>query len=91
MSARLKATDEQRRDFLADVVHELRTPLAVIQAQAEAIADGLIDIPEDVAEVKSLGPNGDGTLEPRTPVPVRAGPCGGGEPWPSSTSCGCAR
>jgi two-component system, OmpR family, sensor histidine kinase BaeS len=41
MSARLKAADEQRRGFLADVVHELRTPLAVIQAQAEAIADGV--------------------------------------------------
>jgi two-component system sensor histidine kinase BaeS len=38
MSARLKASDERRRSFLADVVHELRTPLAVIQAQAEAIA-----------------------------------------------------
>ena len=47
MSARLKATDEQRRDFLADVVHELRTPLAVIQAQAEAIADGLYPADEE--------------------------------------------
>jgi two-component system sensor histidine kinase BaeS len=41
MSARLKAADEQRRGLLAEVVHELRTPLAVIQAQAEAIADGV--------------------------------------------------
>jgi two-component system sensor histidine kinase BaeS len=41
MSARLKSTDEQRRDFLADVVHELRTPLAVIRAEAEAIQDGV--------------------------------------------------
>jgi two-component system, OmpR family, sensor histidine kinase BaeS len=41
MSARLKSTDEQRRDFLADVVHELRTPLAIIRAQAEAIQDGV--------------------------------------------------
>jgi two-component system sensor histidine kinase BaeS len=41
MSARLKASDEQRRDFLADVVHELRTPLSVIRAQAEAIQDGV--------------------------------------------------
>jgi len=41
MSARLRSTDERRRDFLADVVHELRTPLAVIRAQAEAIQDGV--------------------------------------------------
>ena len=41
MSARLKAIDEQRRSFLADVTHELRTPLSVIRGQAEAIADGV--------------------------------------------------
>ena len=41
MSARLKSNDERRRDFLADVVHELRTPLSVIRAQAEAIQDGV--------------------------------------------------
>jgi len=41
MSARLKAMDEQRRSFLADVTHELRTPLSVIRGQAEAIADGV--------------------------------------------------
>ena len=39
MSARLKLTDEQRRSFLADVTHELRTPLSVIRGQAEGIAD----------------------------------------------------
>jgi signal transduction histidine kinase len=41
MAARLKAADEQRRSFLADVTHELRTPLSVIRGQAEAINDGL--------------------------------------------------
>jgi signal transduction histidine kinase len=41
MSARLKTMDEQRRSFLADVTHELRTPLSVIRGQAEAIADGV--------------------------------------------------
>ncbi len=41
MSARLEATDAQRRSFVADVTHELRTPLAIIRGQAEAIADGV--------------------------------------------------
>jgi two-component system sensor histidine kinase BaeS len=41
MSARLKSSDEQRRSFLADVAHELRTPLSVIRGQAEGIADGV--------------------------------------------------
>ncbi|HEY4026201.1 MAG TPA: HAMP domain-containing sensor histidine kinase [Candidatus Dormibacteraeota bacterium] len=41
MTARLRANEERRRTFLADVTHELRTPLAVIRGQAEAIADGV--------------------------------------------------
>jgi len=41
MTARLREDEERRRSFLADVTHELRTPLAVIRGQAEAIADGV--------------------------------------------------
>lgn len=41
MSSRLEATDAQRRTFVADVTHELRTPLAVIRGHAEGIADGV--------------------------------------------------
>jgi two-component system sensor histidine kinase BaeS len=52
MSARLKATDAQRRSFLADVAHELRTPLSVIRGQAEGIADGLY--PADAAHIEPI-------------------------------------
>ncbi|HEY8863475.1 MAG TPA: HAMP domain-containing sensor histidine kinase [Candidatus Dormibacteraeota bacterium] len=52
MSARLKANDEQRRSFLADVAHEMRTPLTVIQGQAEAIADGVY--PGDAAHLAPI-------------------------------------
>lgn len=60
MSARLKANDEQRRSFLADVAHELRTPLSVIRGQAEAIADGLY--PGDADHVAPIL-DATGTLE----------------------------
>jgi two-component system sensor histidine kinase BaeS len=52
MSARLKTIDEQRRGFLADVTHELRTPLSVIRGQAEAIADGVY--PGDAAHLAPI-------------------------------------
>jgi len=41
MSARLADVDSGRRTFLADVAHELRTPLSVIEGQIEAIEDGV--------------------------------------------------
>jgi two-component system, OmpR family, sensor histidine kinase BaeS len=41
MTARLQTTESARRTFLADVAHELRTPLSVIRGQAESIADGV--------------------------------------------------
>ena len=41
MAARLEADETQRRTLLADVTHELRTPLAVIQGSVEAILDGV--------------------------------------------------
>src|SRR5438874_8429249 len=52
MSARLKTIDEQRRNFMAEVTHELRTPLSVIQGQAEAIADGVY--PADEAHLAPI-------------------------------------
>ena len=41
MTARLAADEAQRRTLLADVGHELRTPLAVLQGQIEAMVDGI--------------------------------------------------
>jgi signal transduction histidine kinase len=52
MSARLKESDEQRRGFLADVAHELRTPLSVIRGHAEAITDGVY--PGDAAHMAPI-------------------------------------
>jgi two-component system sensor histidine kinase BaeS len=41
MAAELQRSDEARRRLLQDAAHELRTPLAVIDATASAIADGV--------------------------------------------------
>lgn len=41
MAARLQAHEQQRRNLLAEVTHELRTPLAVIQGNLEGLLDGV--------------------------------------------------
>jgi len=43
MAERLEANEEQRRNLLADVAHELRTPLSVIRAHVEGMADGIYE------------------------------------------------
>jgi two-component system OmpR family sensor kinase/two-component system sensor histidine kinase BaeS len=51
MTERLEANEAQRRRLLADVAHELRTPLSVIRGNVEGMLDGLY--PADQAH---LGP-----------------------------------
>jgi two-component system sensor histidine kinase BaeS len=41
MAGQLQAADESRRRFLQDAAHELKTPLAVIDATSSAILDGV--------------------------------------------------
>lgn len=41
MTARLQANETLRRNLLADVAHELRTPLSVIQGNVEGMLDGV--------------------------------------------------
>ncbi len=42
MAASLASTEERRRRLLSDVAHELRTPLATIDAYLEGLADGIV-------------------------------------------------
>jgi signal transduction histidine kinase len=51
MTERLQASETQRRALLADVAHELRTPLSVIRGNVEGMLDGVY--PPDEAH---LGP-----------------------------------
>jgi len=52
MAARLEAHEEQRRHLLAEVTHEIRTPLAVIQGNLEGIVDGVY--PRDDAQLQAV-------------------------------------
>jgi two-component system sensor histidine kinase BaeS len=52
MAARLAADEAQRRRFLADITHELRNPLAVLQSAIEAQLDGVH--PRDDRHLASL-------------------------------------
>jgi signal transduction histidine kinase len=50
---REEALDASRRELVAWVSHDLRTPLAGIRAMVEALEDGLVDEPETVARYYS--------------------------------------
>lgn len=48
--ARERAVDASRRELIAWVSHDLRTPLAGIRAMVEALEDGVVDDPDSVAK-----------------------------------------
>jgi len=51
MLGRLQRSEDQRRQLLADVTHELRTPVAVLQGNLEALLDGVYP-----SDTEHLGP-----------------------------------
>lgn len=55
LAARLEATEGTRIRLMADLAHELRTPLAAIDATVEAIADGVL--PADEQALAALTSN----------------------------------
>jgi two-component system, OmpR family, sensor histidine kinase BaeS len=52
MAGRLAITEQTRRRLLTDLAHELRTPLASIEATIEAITDGIL--PADQSTLATL-------------------------------------
>jgi two-component system sensor histidine kinase BaeS len=47
MAVSLEQEDRLRRALVADVAHELRTPVAIMQAETEALADGMVTPSKD--------------------------------------------
>jgi signal transduction histidine kinase len=52
MTERLQNADRLRRDLMADVAHELRTPLSVLQGRLEGLLDGVY--PRDDPQIAQL-------------------------------------
>jgi signal transduction histidine kinase len=50
MYQRVQASQQSQRDFVANVSHELKTPLTSIEGYAQAIREGVAETPEMVAE-----------------------------------------
>lgn len=51
LAERLEATESTRRTMLADLAHEMRTPLATIDAHLEAVEDGVRNLDDDTLGV----------------------------------------
>jgi two-component system, OmpR family, sensor histidine kinase BaeS len=53
MAVQLDSHERVRRDLVADVAHELRTPVAILQAGHEALLDGVVEpTPEELASLR---------------------------------------
>ena len=47
MTSSLERNDQERRDMLADVAHELRTPLSILKGRLEGVIDGIYPYNEE--------------------------------------------
>ncbi|QOR39829.1 HAMP domain-containing protein [Billgrantia diversa] len=78
LAATLEASREARSRWVSDIAHELRTPLAVLRGEIEAMQDGIRPLDEDnlrslsqevgqlerlVADLRLLSQSDDGALE----------------------------
>lgn len=51
LAERLEATESTRRRMLADLAHEMRTPLATVDAHLEAVEDGVRELDDNTLAV----------------------------------------
>ncbi len=53
MAASLARNEEQRKQLLSDIAHELKTPISILQGNLEAMADGVVEAtPERLASLR---------------------------------------
>jgi two-component system OmpR family sensor kinase/two-component system sensor histidine kinase BaeS len=52
MAGRLAGQEQQRRELMADIAHELRTPLSVVQGRIEGLIDGVY--PRETSQLEPL-------------------------------------
>jgi len=52
MAMRLQRQEGQRRELMADIAHELRTPLSIVQGRLEGLIDGVY--PRDASQLEPL-------------------------------------
>ncbi len=72
MAEGLETVETTRRRLLADLGHELRTPLATIEAYLEAAEDGIAVDDKDLQSVLQPRPRGctaSPTTSPQSPAP----------------------
>jgi signal transduction histidine kinase len=54
MAIRLEQTEVTRRRLLADLAHEMRTPIATLMTYHDALKDGVASVTDEVVEVLSV-------------------------------------
>ena len=54
MAAQVKKSNQSQRDFVANVSHDLKTPLTSIQGWSQALLDGVAQTPEQIGNAAAI-------------------------------------